>query len=317
MILITGGLGYVGSHLAIELLRNGYHVIALDNGTNVSCPVYPIVGGLPGTFEVLNRDCSWLRTTYMSNIEAVFHCAGSISVPESYERPLEYYENNVRETIDVLRFVANNKVPFLGFSSTAGIFAHEEDKQSPYATTKLACEKMIMQTAAAEKFDYGILRYFNVAGADHEGRAGENSIYVGHLIKRLAIAIADNEPTFTINGDSFETVDGTAIRDYVHPTDVARAHIGQMYLDATGSLYSIGSGSGYSVAYVVQAARRLFPEWTPTIEIAEPRPGDVARLVADPAAARYDLGWFPKYGLDDMIKTAVMFERRLREMYNN
>lgn len=319
MIVITGGLGYVGSHIALELLRAGREVVSVDNGSNVNDPRFPIVDGLPGHLEVIQRDCSWLENTYMHNVEAVFHCAGSISVSESVEMPLEYYENNVSETIAVARFAVNNGVPFIGFSSTAALTGTA--KTTPYARSKEMGEHILRDVTARHGIRFGLLRYFNVAGADSELRAGENSIYIGHLIKRIAVAIAHGEDEFWINGQDFDTLDGTAIRDFIHPTDVARAHIRQ--LDGAPDFhekkmaYEIGSGYGYSVAYIINAARRAFPEWQPVIRYGKPRDGDVARLVANPQAAYSDLGWRPSFSISDIITSAVEFERKLLDDRGN
>jgi UDP-glucose 4-epimerase len=249
------------------------------------------------------------------------HFAAKLIVPESVEQPLSYYENNVGGLRTLLEALVQYDIRRLVFSSTAAVYGQPEDGVcreddptspiNPYGETKLACEKMIHWVAAAHDMQYCIFRYFNVAGADASLEIGldkDQLTWLVPLIMQTALGLREK---FYIFGDDYNTPDGTCVRDYIHVTDLARAHVlGAEYLmNSDRSLTAnLGSGSGYSVKEVLDAALELFEF---PYEYGERRPGDPDKLVADTSRAREVLGWRPELDLNSMLESDYNFRRKL------
>ncbi|MFP4173751.1 MAG: UDP-glucose 4-epimerase GalE [Candidatus Hydrogenedentota bacterium] len=312
-ILLTGGAGYVGSACLRWLLDKGHDPIAYDDlseGNASSVPAERLVRG-----DIL--DGERLREVMRDHkAEAVMHFAALASVPESIVQPERYYRVNVLGTKSVLDAMRDCGVELILFSSTAATFGFhaempltEDSPQTPavpYGTTKLAAEWIIKDYAKAYNLGYGLLRYFNAAGADPDGAHGESRGEETHLIPlTLAAALGQREKLYIYGGD-FDTRDGTCVRDYVHTHDLAQAH--QLVIEnikpGVGKAYNLGSGTGTTVLEVLHACERATGQSIPH-EIVNRRPGDPPVLVASSERIQEELGWKPAFpGIDDIVETA-------------
>jgi UDP-glucose 4-epimerase len=319
-ILVVGGAGYVGSHMVLDLLRGGYPVVILDNlsmGHRDLVPDGEFVEGDLGDRGVLDavfRDYP---------IEAVMHFAAWSLVGESVQRPLEYYRNNVARTIELLEAMAAHGVRHFIFSSTAAVYGEPqstpiaEDHRclptNPYGASKLAVERMLADVSEANGLRYTILRYFNAAGADASGSIGERHDPETHLIPIVLQVAAGQRGSVRIFGTDYPTPDGTCLRDYIHVTDLAQAHLlalESLLTDGRNAVYNLGNNTGYSVREVIGVARRITGHPIPALEV-ERRPGDPAVLVADSTRIRQELGWRPRYeDLETIMETAWTWHRR-------
>jgi UDP-glucose 4-epimerase len=256
-------------------------------------------------------------------VDVAMHFAAKLIVPESVSDPLSYYDNNVCGLRTMLASMVDNGVRNIVFSSTAAVYGepdagicHEDDNNlpiNPYGETKLACERMIKWVAAAHGMRYAIFRYFNVAGADKSLKIGLDKDQLTHLIPLIMQTALGMRERLDIFGSDYKTPDGTCIRDYVHVSDLAQAHVlGAEHIVAADEslLANLGSGKGYSVTEVVDAARAMFDfAYTYT----ERRPGDPAKLTADITRARNVLGWEPKLSLTQMLESDYAYRRQLRQ----
>ncbi|WP_078432058.1 UDP-glucose 4-epimerase GalE [Metabacillus halosaccharovorans] len=314
-VLVCGGAGYIGSHAVSELLDRNEEVVVVDNLQK---------GHLPAVLEGAKfyngdlRDEAFLKNVFQENdIEAVIHFAADSLVGESVEKPLQYYENNVYGTMCLLKVIQEFGVKKIVFSSTAATYGEAENipivetdptvPTNPYGETKLAVEKMLKWSEQAYGLKYVVLRYFNVAGAHMEGKLGEDHDPETHLIPIiLQVALGDREKIM-IFGDDYNTEDGTCIRDYIHVTDLADAHIlaiEKLRKDNTSATYNLGNGNGFSVKEVIETARNVTGHPIPA-EVAPRRAGDPAVLIASSEKAINELGWKPKYAdLHTMIESA-------------
>lgn len=320
-VLVTGGAGYIGSHTTYALLDRGDKVVVLDNlstgrRSQVGEDAVFIEGDVSD--QVLVRDLIAAH-----GIGAVIHFAGSIVVPESVKEPLRYYENNVVATRALIEACVQSGVDQFIFSSTATVFAEDahqplnEDERkapiSPYAKSKLMTEWMLEDAARAYNFRYSILRYFNVCGADPLGRTGQISAVPTHLIKRALLVALERIPVLDIFGTDYPTADGTGVRDYIHVTDLAAAHL--LVLDALrdgapSTSYNCGYGRGLSVRDVVAAVERVIGRKLPVRE-APRRAGDPPTLIADSSRIKQALGWKPQHDdIGDIVTSALEWERR-------
>jgi UDP-glucose 4-epimerase len=320
-ILVTGGAGYIGSHTTYALLDRGDKVVVLDNlSTGRRSQVGEDAAFVAG--DVADGDL--VRAVIRDfGVDAVIHFAGSIVVPESVSDPLRYYENNVVATQALLAACVDSGVKQFIFSSTATVFAEDakqplsEDERkapiSPYAKSKLMTEWMIEDCSRAYDFRHAILRYFNVCGADPRGRAGQISPVPTHLIKRALLVALERLPVLDIFGTDYSTPDGTGVRDYIHVTDLAAAHL--LALDALrdgarSTSYNCGYGRGLSVREIVAAVENVIGHRLPVRE-APRRPGDPPVLIADPSRIKTALGWQPKHDdIRDIVTSALEWERR-------
>jgi len=323
-VLVTGGAGFIGSHMALELLDAGEDVLVLDNlSTGFRWAVPNGAKFIEG--DVGNQDL--VRGLLQHNdIDAILHFAGSIVVPESVVDPLGYFLNNTCKSRSLIACAVETKVPNFIFSSTAAVYGIPEinpvtedatlEPISPYGSSKLMTETMLRDTAKAHPLRFVALRYFNVAGADPKGRSGQSSAAATHLIKVASETALGMRPRLEVYGTDYETPDGTCIRDYIHVSDLVRAHLDALrYLREGGEsiVLNCGYGQGFSVLDVVAAVKRASGKDFP-VHMADRRPGDPAELVAGADRIREVLGWVPRRNnLDTIVEDALSWEKRLRE----
>ena len=321
-VLVTGGAGYIGSHMALGLLDRGEDVVVLDNlVTGVAAQVPAAAVFVQGDV----RDQALVRKIVAEQgVDAVVHFAGSTVVPESVADPLKYYANNTAATRDLLQVCAETGIERFIFSSTAAVYGvtdadlvvetAEKDPASPYGRSKLMSEAMLADLAAATPLRYVALRYFNVAGAAPQGRTGQSTPGATHLIKRACQAALVRLPALGVFGSDFPTPDGTGVRDYIHVTDLVDAHMLALdHLRAGGKsdIFNCGYGSGFSVLDVCGAVERVTGRAVPT-ERQPRRPGDLGKVVADSSKLKAALNWTPRYAsLDTIVEHAFRWEERL------
>ena len=321
-VLVTGGAGFIGSHMVYQLLDSGERVVVLDNLST------GIKENLPGDSELVVGDVgdeALLAQLFQSRpFDSVIHFAGSVIVPESVAHPLDYYRNNTAASRSLIAACIRHHVPNFLFSSTAAVYGSppvmpvSEDTQtdplSPYGRSKLVTEWILEDAAAAHGLRYGILRYFNVAGADPKGRTGQSTPRATHLIKRACEVAAGRSEILTIYGSDYPTPDGTGVRDYIHVSDLVDIHaqvLGKLRSENTSLLLNCGYGRGYSVREVVSAVEHAAGKRLP-VETAARRPGDMAIVVAQTKKLAELLGWTPRYAdLDLIVQTALAWEKKL------
>lgn len=326
-ILVTGGAGYIGSHVVRHLGEAGYDVIVYDNcstGYADSILYGELVTGDLADTELLYNILS------QHQFSAVLHFAASLIVPESVARPLDYYSNNTRNTLNLLQCCSRTGINKIIFSSTAAVYGEPEKVPvtestptqpiNPYGRSKLMCEWLIQDYAAVSDLKYVILRYFNVAGAEPSGRLGQISPKATHLIKAACDAALKRRSEIKIFGTDFDTPDGTAIRDYIHVEDLASAHLDALhYLDKgnQSEIFNCGYGRGYSVREVVERVKAISETDFPVIETKR-RPGDPACVMAESDKIRRILNWQPRYNqLDTIITTTLAWEMKKQFRDNN
>ena len=315
MILVCGGAGYIGSHAVRQLIDKGEEVIIVDNlETGHEDAIHPKAK----FYKVDIRDEKSLNKVFEENkIDEVIHFAANSLVGESMTNPLKYFNNNVHGTEVLLKVMVAHDVNKIVFSSTAATYGEpkniqilESDETNPtnaYGETKLCMEKMMKWADKAHGVKYISLRYFNVAGAHVSGEIGEDHNPETHLIPLILQVPLGKREFISIFGDDYETHDGTCIRDYIHVTDLADAHILAVHKLREGSesnIYNLGSGNGFTVKEMIEAARKVTEHEIPA-KVCERRAGDPAKLVASSEKARRELGWNPKYeNVEDMISSA-------------
>ncbi|WP_366923789.1 UDP-glucose 4-epimerase GalE [Metallumcola ferriviriculae] len=325
-VLVTGGAGYIGSHVAKALLQQGYDIIIYDNMEN-GCES-AIVGGTLVKADLAD-ETSLSEVFSKAKVNAVIHFAGYSLVAESMAAPQEYYYNNVVNGLNLLKVMRRYNVKKFVFSSSAAVYGeplklpitekHPTSPTNTYGETKLIFEKVLERYAGSYGLASVSLRYFNAAGADPEGQIGENHNPETHLIPLLLQRVLKGDRSeFSIFGDGYNTPDGTCIRDYVHVTDLARAHA--LALEALEtpkkkfSVYNLGCGTGYSVLQVLKAVERVTGSNIP-YKICAPRTGDPAVLVAGWEKIKCDLGWVPEFNdLDKIIATAWCWLKKSRRV---
>ena len=322
-VLVTGGAGYIGSHAVLALKDAGWRVAVIDDLSN-------------GTRDVVPEDVPFYQGSIAERvlvdsvidecgIRAIMHFAGSIVVPESVEHPLKYYANNTLASHSLVSAAVDAGVKHILFSSTAAVYGApdrvpivEDDPKlpiNPYGASKLMTERMLEDASAAHPFNYGALRYFNVAGADPKGRTGQIGKGSTHLIKIACEAAVGKRPQVAVYGNDYPTPDGTCIRDYIHVSDLAAAHVAALeWLVAhpgENLAMNCGYGKGLSVSQVLDAVDRLTNE--PVKRVIEGRrAGDPPELVADNNRLLETLDWRPAYDdIDTIVGDALAWERRL------
>lgn len=315
-ILVTGGTGYIGSHVAMELLAAGGEPVLLDNFSNSSPAALTALAELAGRKQIFVkgdiRDPRCLDDLFGRNdFLGVVHLAGLKSVNESLRAPLGYYENNVAGTACLLQAMARHGVKSIVYSSSAAVYASsdtgiDEDgptaPASPYARSKLGAEEILRDLFASDpRWRVSILRYFNAGGAHPGGLIGENPAqFSNNLLPQIVKVATGRLDRLEVFGGDHPTPDGTCVRDYVHVVDIARLHVlamKRLRAEAGLSTYNIGSGCGFSVLEVIRAFERVSGVAIP-YRFADRRPGDAAAVVADPSRARNELGWESEYDLD-------------------
>lgn len=315
MILVCGGAGYIGSHAVRQLIDKNEEVIIVDNlETGHEDAIHPQAK----FYKVDIRNEEELDKVFSENkIDEVIHFAANSLVGESMTNPLKYYNNNVHGTEVLLKVMIKHDVKKIVFSSTAATYGEpknipilESDLTNPtnaYGETKLAMEKMMKWADVSHGVKYISLRYFNVAGAHESGEIGEDHNPETHLIPLILQVPLGKREFISIFGDDYDTHDGTCIRDYIHVTDLADAHILAVHKLRDGSdsnIYNLGSGNGFTVKEMIEAARKVTGHPIPA-KICERRAGDPAKLVADSQKARTELGWEPKLeNVEAMISSA-------------
>lgn len=322
-VLVTGGAGYIGSHMVLALCDAGHDVVVLDNlTTGMAWAVAPQARLIEGDID--DEDLT-LNIIAEHKVDAIIHFAGSIIVPESVTDPLGYYLNNTVKSRSLIHSAVKAGVPHFIFSSTAAVYGNpkvipvqESDELlpiSPYGTSKLMTELMLRDTSAAHDLNYVALRYFNVAGADPKGRSGQSTPQATHLIKVACETVLGKRDHLQVFGRDYDTRDGTCLRDYIHVSDLVRAHIDALsYLRGGGAsrVFNCGYGQGYSVLDVIGAVERAAGA---SLEVrdAPRRAGDAAEIIANADKARSVLGWQPQHDdLDLIVASALAWEKHLQ-----
>ncbi len=330
MILVTGGAGYIGSHCALSLIEQGYEVVVFDNLSTGHKQTVETIKNITGSnFNFINGNLlnpEDLDKTFSSrNIDAVIHFAAFSQVAESVKDPAKYYRNNICGTLNLLESMRKYNVNKIVFSSTAATYGepvripidetHPQNPINPYGFSKLVIEKIMDDYDRA----YGIksvrLRYFNVAGADAKGRVGEWHDPETHLIPNILKSTFANSKTFQMFGTDYDTKDGTCVRDYINIEDLISAHILALkYLEAGGKtdFFNLGTKSGNTVKEVFALCEKVTGKQI-QVETKPRREGDPAQLVADNTKARQILNWKPDKTLEDSIKSAYLWEKKLQE----
>lgn len=325
-VLVTGGAGYIGSHAVLALRDAGWPVAVIDN--LVTGFRFAVPDNVPFYEGDIADPALVARIIAEQGIRAIMHFAGSVVVPESVADPLKYYDNNTAKTRSLIGSAVAAGVPHFIFSSTAATYGTpdvervtEQTKQTPinpYGWSKLMSERMLADVSAAHPMNHCALRYFNVAGADPHGRTGQSTAGATHLIKVAVEAALGKRDHVAVFGTDFDTPDGTGVRDYIHVSDLAAAHV--LALEALieqperSLTMNCGYGRGFSVMEVLDAVDRVTNR---TIErrLEPRRAGDPGQLISDPALIRATLPWQPRHDdLDTIVTHALQWERRLAEI---
>ena len=324
-VMVTGGAGYIGSHAVLALLDAGHRVVVFDNlSTGFDWLVDSRATLVRGEIE----DAVLVRSTMRDHgVRAVMHFAGSIIVPESVSNPLKYYRNNTVASRALLESAVTSGVQHFIFSSTAATYGTPEKVPvaegdptvpiNPYGMSKLMTEAMLRDVAAAYPINYAVLRYFNVAGADPQQRTGQSTVGATHLIKIAVEAALGKRASVGVYGTDYDTPDGTGVRDYIHVSDLAAAHVAALDLlvaePGKSHTLNAGYGKGFSVLEVLDAVDRV-TNMKLTRVIEGRRAGDAGELVADNRAILATLDWTPQRAdLDGIVRDALAWERKLGE----
>lgn len=328
-VLVTGGLGYIGSHTVVELLNNNYNVVVVDNLYNSNLAVKRKIEKITKkrvvffNMDVTNyEDISSVCDKY--TFDGIIHFAGYKAVSESTTKPLIYYYNNVLSTINLARIATENNIPKFIFSSSAtvygdGISPFVEtmpllDRTNPYGETKVMSERILIDTAKANKdFSVTLLRYFNPVGAHKSGLIGEIPNGVPNNLMPFITQVAKGKrEKLWIYGDDYDTIDGTGIRDYIHVVDLAKGHLSALKSNKKGiNIYNLGTGKGTSVLELVNTFMSVNNIKIP-FEITDRRSGDIAISYADATKAKEELDWEAKLTIIDMVRDSWNFERNTK-----
>ena len=323
-VLVTGGAGYIGSHMVYALADRGEDVVVLDNlSTGFDWAVSPKARLVVGDIGDMDLVSGLIRE---HGINAIINFAGSIIVPESVKNPLKYYHNNTANTRNLIECAVKGDVPRFIFSSTAAVYGIPEhnpafedtrlDPINPYGRSKLMTEWMLEDVSKAHPLNYVALRYFNVAGADPLGRTGQSTPDATHLIKVACQTALGQREKMYVFGTDYDTPDGTCIRDYIHVTDLIAAHLDALdYLRQGGesAIFNCGYGRGFSVLEVVDAVKKVAGHDFP-VEMTGRRAGDPPALVAGADKVRKVLGWKPEHDdLNEIVASAYAWERHLQD----
>ncbi|MBI5321032.1 UDP-glucose 4-epimerase GalE [Bradyrhizobium sp.] len=321
-VLVTGGAGYIGSHMVLALVEAGESVVVIDNlstGFSAFLPEgVPLFIGDAGDENLVEG------VIEQHGIESIIHFAGSVVVPDSMRDPLGYYRNNTFTTRNLLNAAVKSGINRFIFSSTAAVYGNPDQVPvtetaptrplSPYGFSKLMSEIMLHDVAAAHGMKYAVLRYFNVAGADPEGRVGLATVGATHLLKIAIEAATGQRAKIDVFGTDYPTPDGSCIRDFIHVSDLAQAHRAALsYLRGGGDSVTLncGYGRGYSVLETIEAVRRISGR-NFAVQYAARRPGDIMTMVADTSRMRMLLDWTPQYDdLDTIATHALAWEEKL------
>lgn len=326
-VLVTGGAGYIGSITAQELVKKGHQVViydSLENGHRQAVKDLELVIGETQDVKFL------INLIRDKKIQAVIHFAAYIEMAESYKNPYKYFYNNVYGSLQLFKAMVKNKVTRLVFSSTAGVYGHpvklpikEEDPknpENPYGESKLMVENILKWFAKAYDLQSICLRYFNAAGATLKGKLGEDHDPESHLIPNVIKTALGLEKEVILYGDNYKTPDGTCIRDYIHVSDLASAHIlalEALEKDSQSNIFNIGTGKGYSNKEVIEMVKKVTGKDF-KVKVSSPRPGDTDQLVADPSKIKKEFNWQPKHSdLETIIKTAYQWHKSQPKGYKD
>jgi UDP-glucose 4-epimerase len=333
-ILVTGGTGYIGSHTVVELQSKGYEVIIVDDLSNSSIDVLDNIAKISGKrplFEKFNLTDPEKTAAFFklhNDIRAVIHFAAFKAVGESVEFPLMYYRNNISSLINILQGMISNNITDIVFSSSCTVYGQPDllpvsettpvqKAASPYGNTKQVCEEIITDTSFSSNIRGILLRYFNPIGAHETALIGELPLGVPNcLMPYITQTAAGKRPFLRVWGSDYDTPDGTAIRDYIHVVDLAKAHViavERLTSEKSGKnieTFNLGTGNGHSVMEVIKSFEKTSGV-NLIYEIKERRPGDVVKIWADTALANQELGWKAEKGLDEMTRSAWQWEMSL------
>lgn len=325
-ILVTGGCGYIGSHTVVELIKNGYGVVIVDNLYNSDISaidnIEKITGVRPVFYNCDIRDRDGLENIFTKeDIEAVIHFAGLKAVGESVAKPLMYYENNVGGTVTLVDVMQNHGVKKIVFSSSATVYGDPDrvpitedcslHPTNPYGNTKYMVELILRDVCVSDpEFSATLLRYFNPIGAHESGLIGEKPNGIPNNLMPRIIRVAKGEAdAITVFGKDYPTPDGTGVRDYIHVVDLAEGHIKALRAMKPGAkAYNLGTGTGYSVLDIINAFEKASGIKIKTLDCPR-RPGDIATCYADPAAAEEELGWKATKNLEEMCVSSWNFAK--------
>lgn len=321
-VLVTGGAGYIGSHTVLALVEAGANVVVIDNlstGFSTALPEnVPLFIGDAADENLVEGVIA------AHGVTSIVHFAGSVIVPVSMRDPLAYYRNNTMTTRNLLNAAVKGNVKNFIFSSTAAVYGNPDQVPvpetaptrplSPYGSSKLMTEIMLEDVATAHHLNYVVLRYFNVAGADPQARIGLSTVGATHLLKIAVEAATGQRAKIDVYGTDYPTPDGSCIRDFIHVSDLAQAHLAALsYLDQGGSSITLncGYGRGYSVLETIEAVRRMSGRHF-AVQLAPRRPGDIMTMVADTTRIGATLRWTPRYDdLDTIAAHALAWEEKL------
>ena len=325
-ILVTGGTGYIGSHTVLELYKQDYDIDILDNLANSKITVLDKIeqlsGKRPGFYNIDLRDFDKLNQLFEEHqYDLVIHFAGLKAVGESVAKPLEYYENNVTGTLNLLKCMKAHQVNKIIFSSSATVYGNQPvskydesmptgiNLSNPYGKTKYMIEEILKDTAQSDSsFSATILRYFNPIGNHESGLLGEDPNGIPNNLMPIIMDVAKGKiPELQVYGGDYDTPDGTCLRDYIHVVDLAAGHIAAISKMCPGvSIYNLGTGKATSVLEMVQAFEKVSGQKLP-YSVATRRPGDLATVCADPSKAEHELGWHATHNIEDAMRDTLTF----------
>lgn len=324
-VLVTGGLGFIGSHTVVQLAKRGHKVVIVDNLSNsredVLTRIEEITGIKPKLFiEDATDEASMRRIFEASSFDGVIHFAGLKAVGESIKKPIEYYYNNLVSTMVLSKLCIEFDVEKFVFSSSATVYGNQpsplseimdlKERTNPYGETKAISERILTDAAKVNLgFSVCLLRYFNPIGAHESGLLGEDPRGIPNNLMPFITRVANRDiEKLTIFGDDYDTEDGTCVRDYIHVVDIAEGHIAAIENMGKGvSVYNLGTGKGTSVLELIETFKKVNGVDVPFV-IGERRPGDIAVCYADPSKAYKELGWKANRSLEDMVRDAWRFE---------
>ena len=332
-VLVTGGCGYIGSHTIIDLLENGFEVVCIDNLVRSKSLTIDRIEKITGTkiknYVVDLCDFEATKAVFAAepNIEGIIHFAALKSVPESVEKPLLYYKNNIESLVNLLQLANEFSIKSFVFSSSCSVYGNATDlpvteqtplteAESPYAHTKQIGEAIIIAQAKKSNTKFILLRYFNPVGAHESGQIGEDTTdVITAVVPRITGTAIGKFPLFTVLGTDYPTRDGSCIRDYIHVMDIANAHTKALEYAAVEKnseveIFNLGTGNGVTVLEAIQSFERVSGEKL-NYKLGERRAGDVVAIYADNQKAVTQLGWQIKRDLDTMMRTAWVWEQKM------
>lgn len=328
-VLVTGGTGYIGSHICVELLQVGHEVVVIDDFSNSKPEVLGYIKDITGKevkfyeFNILD-EAKTEEVFKDNNIDAVIHCAAFKAVGESVAKPIEYYTNNVMSTLVVAKMMAKYGVNNIVFSSSATVYGDPEivpltedcklgETTNPYGTSKAMMERVLSDVQIAyPDMSVTLLRYFNPIGAHESGLIGEDPKGIPNNLMPYIMKVATGDlPCLGVFGDDYDTPDGTGVRDYIHVVDLAKGHVLAIehYSKPGVHICNLGTGRGFSVLELVHAFERVNGVKV-NYEIKDRRPGDIATCYADPTRAKEQLGWVAEKTIDDMCRDTWNFAKK-------